>query len=69
MLGPMSVRLASFAVAASLAMAAGAAWLLELSLGSVVLLAPVFVVGAAAITGLVMLWGRAFAASVRRRRD
>ena len=58
-----------FAVAASLGMAAAAAWLLELSAGSLVLLAPVLVVGAAAIAGLAMLWGKALAASLRGRRD
>ncbi len=69
MLGPMSFRLAAFAVAATVAMAAAAAWMLELSLGSVVLLAPVMVIGAAALSGLAMLWGRAFVASIRGRRD
>ena len=65
----MSVRLAAFATVATIASAAVAAWLLELSLGSVLLLAPVFVIGAGAVSGLVMLWGRALVASVRGRRD
>ena len=68
MLGPMSVRLVVLAVATSLAVAAGTAWLLELSLGSLVLLAPVIVVGAAAVSGLTLLWTRALVESVRGTR-
>jgi len=48
-------------VAASVAVTAlvlGASWLFDLSLERAALLAPVFVVGAAAIAGLFVLWGR-----------
>jgi hypothetical protein len=65
----VSARAALLAVAASLAMAGATAWLLELSLGSLVLLAPVIVLGAAALSGLAMLWGRALVASLRGSRD
>ena len=63
----MSLRLAAFAVVVSALAALATAWLLELSLGSVVLLAPVIVVGAAAVSGLLALWARMLAASVRGR--
>jgi hypothetical protein len=64
----MSLRLTAFALASSLVVAAATAWLLELSLGSIVLLAPVIVVGAGAVSALVVLWARALAATVRGRR-
>jgi hypothetical protein len=43
------------------------AWLLELSLESVLLLAPVIVIGTAAVVGLLLLWARAFWENVRGR--
>jgi hypothetical protein len=42
------------------------AWLFELSTESVLALAPVIVVGTAAVVGLVLLWARAGWDSLRR---
>jgi nitrate reductase gamma subunit len=42
------------------------AWLFELSTQSVLALAPVIVVGTAAVVGLVLLWARAAWDSLRR---
>jgi nitrate reductase gamma subunit len=42
------------------------AWLFELSTESVLALAPVIVVGTAAVVGLVLLWARAARDSLRR---
>jgi hypothetical protein len=64
----VSIRLAAAALALSAAVAFVAAWALELSLESVVLLAPVIVFSAAAIAGLVGLWGRVVYESLRRQR-
>jgi hypothetical protein len=44
----------------------GVAWLFELSTERVLLLAPVIVLGTAAVVGLVLLWTRAAWESVRR---
>jgi hypothetical protein len=46
--------------------ALGVAWLFELSTQSVLALAPVIVVGTAAIVGLGLLWARAAWDSLRR---
>jgi nitrate reductase gamma subunit len=48
--------------------ALGVAWLFELSTEHVLVLAPVIVVGTAAVVGLVLLWTRAAWESVRRSR-
>lgn len=44
----------------------GVAWLFELSTEHVLVLAPVIVVGTAAVCGLVLLWIRAARESLRR---
>ena len=44
----------------------GVAWLFELSTERVLLLAPVIVLGTAAVVGLLLLWTRAAWESVRR---
>jgi nitrate reductase gamma subunit len=44
----------------------GVAWLFELSTEHVLVLAPVIVVGTAAVAGLVLLWIRAARDSLRR---
>jgi len=46
--------------------ALGTAWLFELSTERVLLLAPVIVLGTAAVFGLVLLWTRAAMDSLRR---
>jgi len=43
------------------------AWLFELSLDRVLLLAPVIVFGTAAVLGLILLWARALWENVRGR--
>jgi nitrate reductase gamma subunit len=48
--------------------ALGVAWLFELSTEHVLALAPVIVVGTAAVVGLVLLWVKAARESVRRSR-
>jgi len=45
----------------------GVAWLFELSAEHVLALAPVIVVGTAAVVGLVLLWARAAWESLRRK--
>jgi hypothetical protein len=62
---PRAVALSALATAALVALAA---WLLELSLERAVLLAPVLVVGAAAVAGLAILWTRVALQSLRRHR-
>jgi hypothetical protein len=49
--------------------ALGVAWLFELSTEHVLALAPVIVVGTAAVVGLVLLWVKAARESVRRSGD
>jgi hypothetical protein len=46
--------------------ALGVAWLFELSTENVLALAPVIVVGTAAVVGLVLLWVKAARESLRR---
>ena len=53
----MSVRVVAASVAVT-ALVLGSAWLFELPLERAALLAPVLVVGVAAIAGLFVLWGR-----------
>jgi len=55
----------AFFVAVSAVLTLATTWAFELSLGSVILLAPVFVVGGAAVAGLALVWSRAFVDSVR----
>jgi len=66
----VSTRLA-VASAAVTALVLAAVWLTDLSLERAILLAPVLVVGAAAIAGLVVFWGRvgweSYRQSPRRR--
>ena len=45
----------------------GAVWAFELSWERVALLAPVLIVGGAAIAGLMLVWTRAFIESMRGR--
>ena len=45
----------------------GVAWLFELSTEHVLALAPVIVVGTAAVVGLLLLWARAAWDSLRRK--
>ena len=63
----MSIRLAA-ASAAVTALVVVAVWVSDLSFGRAVLLAPVLVVGVAAIAGLVVFWGRVGWDSLRRAR-
>ena len=53
----MSVRVVAASVAVT-ALVLGSAWLFELPLERAALLAPVLVVGVAAVAGLFVLWGR-----------
>jgi hypothetical protein len=53
----VSVRVAAASVAVT-ALVLGASWLVDLSLERAALLAPVLVVGVAAVAGLFVLWGR-----------
>jgi hypothetical protein len=62
------LRLVVFLVVVCAVVALLTTWLLELSLERLILLAPVIVVGGAAIAGLALVWARAFAESVRPRR-
>ena len=48
--------------------ALGVAWLFELSTEHVLVLAPVIVVGTAAVVGLVLLWAKAALENLRGRR-
>ena len=63
----MSIRLAA-ASAAVTALVVVAVWVSDLSFERAVLLAPVLVVGVAAIAGLVVFWGRVGWDSLRRAR-
>jgi hypothetical protein len=53
----VSVRVVAASVAVT-ALVLGASWLFDLSLERAALLAPVLVVGVAAVAGLFVLWGR-----------
>ena len=55
----------AFLVVVCVAVTVGAIWAFELSLERVLLLAPVLVVGGAAIAGLALVWTRAFFESLR----
>jgi hypothetical protein len=59
--------LAAFAGAAALV--ALAMWAFDLSLERAVILAPALVISVGATAGLVVLWSRAAASSLRRRRQ
>jgi len=63
----VSIRLAA-ASAAVTALVVVAVWVSDLSFERAVLLAPVLVVGVAAIAGLVVFWGRVGWDSLRRAR-
>ena len=64
----MSVRLAA-ASAFVTALVVATVWLTDLSFGRAALLAPVLVIGLAAVAGLVVFWGRVGWDSLRRARD
>ena len=55
----------AFLVLVCLVVTLAAVWVYELSLERVLLLAPVLVVGGAAIAGLLLVWTRAFRESLR----
>jgi hypothetical protein len=55
----------AFLVLVCTAVTLAAIWAFELSFERVLLLAPVLVVGGAAIAGLALVWARAFVDSVR----
>jgi hypothetical protein len=57
----------AFLVAVCIAVTLTAVWAFELSWERVALLAPVLVVGGAAIAGLALVWTRAFLENVRGR--
>lgn len=63
----MSVRLA-VASAAVTALVLVAVWVTDLSFERAVLLAPVLVIGLAAVAGLIVFWGRVGWESLRRAR-
>ncbi|HEY6069202.1 MAG TPA: hypothetical protein VIU81_10965 [Gaiellaceae bacterium] len=63
----MSVRLA-VASAAVTALVFVAVWVTDLSFERAVLLAPVLVIGLAAVAGLIVFWGRVGWESLRRAR-
>lgn len=63
----MSVRLA-VAAAAVTALVLVAVWVTDLSFERAVLLAPVLVIGLAAVAGLIVFWGRVGWESLRRAR-
>ncbi len=54
-----------FLVLVCAAVTVAAIWAFELSLERVLLLAPVLIVGGAAIAGLLLVWTRAFRESLR----
>jgi hypothetical protein len=56
------------ALAAVLGLVVLTAWLLSWSFGKAVTLAPVIVIGGAAVVGLVLLWGKVALASLRESR-
>jgi hypothetical protein len=56
------------ALAAVLGLVALTAWLLSWSFGKAVTLAPVIVIGGAALVGLVLLWGKVALTSLRDSR-
>ena len=66
----MTTRLAAASVAVT-ALVLLAVWLTDLSLQRAILLAPVLVIGAAAVAGLLVFWGRvgweSYRTSPRRR--
>ena len=66
----VSIRLAAASLGVT-ALVLVAVWLTDLSLQRAILLAPVLVIGLAAVAGLVVFWGRvgweSFRASPRRR--
>lgn len=64
----MSARALAISSAASVALVLVAAWLLELSLERAALLAPAIVFVAGGIAGLLVLWTKAGADSLRRSR-
>ena len=61
----MSARLVAAAVAVT-ALVLVTVWLTELSFERAVLLAPVLVIGVAAVAGLLVFWGRVAADSFRK---
>lgn len=63
----MSVRLAVASVAVT-ALVLVAVWVTDLSFERAVLLAPVLVIGLAAVAGLIVFWGRVGWESLRRAR-
>ncbi len=63
----MSVRLAA-ASAAVTALVVVTVWLTDLSFGRAALLAPVLVIGVAAVAGLLAFWGRVGWESLRQAR-
>ena len=63
----MSTRLAAASVAVT-ALVLVTVWLTDLSLERAILLAPVLVVGVAAVAGLVVFWGRVGWDSFRKSR-
>ena len=62
----MSTRVLIAAAAACVAGAFVVAWLFELSLDHVLVLAPVIVLGTAVVAGLLLLWTRALYESYKR---
>ena len=63
----MSIRLAAASVAVT-ALVVLAVWVTDLSFERAVLLAPVLVIGLAAVAGLVVFWGRVAWESLSRTR-
>jgi hypothetical protein len=62
----VSLRLFAAAVAIT-ALVVVTVWLTELSFERAVLLAPVLVIGVAAVAGLIVFWGRVALDSLRKR--
>jgi hypothetical protein len=63
----MRTRPVAFLVLVCAGVAVATTWAFELSLERFLLLAPVIVVGGAAIAGLTLVWARALIESVRSR--